>query len=274
MNINIYEPHTLKKDKKDKTILMVVAIIFVILIVGIALGVLIFYRTPAKIVNVSYMLADSSEGTYIKLNVKTEGGSILFGACPEYNYESYFGFGGGGGGNIWDEIRNREYIKKIGPFENGTEVWILIAVDTGYSIQWREVTVRINNLPATVQNKNLTIEEVLYTSGIMKLNDTVHVSAKISGVTNETNVEIRSMHCYRCGSIISGMGMGSGGGGGMIFKENDTYNAIVGIGYVNGAVESLNMIPSPYSGILLFRVIAFDENRSTVTPSYELEISG
>ncbi len=245
----------------DKKIIVVV--VAVILAIGITVGTLVFYKRPAKINDVSYEVQEAGRYSYIDLTVETEGGSLLGSPTPRYQFTSYFEGGGSGGGNMWDGHSEGAYSQELGPFSNGTEVWIVTSLDTGTGIEWEQLTVRIGGEPAANGDGSLAIGDISDIPDSMELKKGKEITVDIEGERENTQVGLHQAYHYRYGDIFTGSG--SGGGGGLVVKEGDVYKGTVG-------TEHLHDAPSSYSGVLLFRISAYDENRSAVSQTYEVPL--
>jgi hypothetical protein len=238
------------KERKKMAMFVVCIVVTVLVIVGIIGGIVIFYRTPAMIRGLSYNIIVENGKTYIEFTVKTIGGSLLFGAAPSYMYHAYFSDGICAGGNDWDKSSSRKYVKRIGPFENGTVVWFVVVVNGGKErFQYDHATLAIDGLPPSSNDKNLTIKNVTCT----KLNGKVLISVEVYGTTN-----VHTKYVYFNG--------GSSGGSRPMFKDNGTYTAKIDLNEMELYGRDQK------EGILLFRVIAFDDYRRINSAVYPVDI--
>ncbi len=260
-------------DSEKKTMIVVVAaLLAAALILGSVFYHFVLTDEPAEITDVSYEMIDSERGKKLRLGVETEGGSWLGGGEPSYRYSTILGRGGSGGGTIWDERQDGEYVKYLGPYENGTEIWIMVSGDNKDDIEWEGFTVRIGGEASSSENGGLSVENVSNIPEYMGLKEEKEISVVINGTEEETEVNLHQMYAYRYDAFI-GSGCGGGTGGGMIHPESEGENGEYRATISARPPGSDRETPSSYSGVLLFKVSSYDQNRSAVSQTYAVTLS-
>lgn len=212
------------------------------------------------ITDVSYHVSSTENGDFIVLRVETE--NCTDNVDPQCQTETYFGgSGGGSSGGLWDEQDDGVYSRKIGPFENSTEVWIMVYLAYEDNFEWGEMTVGIGEEPADSTDGELSIENVSGVPESIELDDSKKITVNISG-DHGAEVNIHHMYAY---SSKDGW-TGSGSGGGLIREERDWYVAYLRTG-------PREDVPSNYSGVYLFRVTCEKGDQTVVTDTYVVEVS-
>lgn len=164
-----------------------------------------------KILSITQSPENPKPGDRITITVIVESCS----GC-DFNYESYFA-GGSGGSRTMTKIGAGRYETKIGPFDEGTEVWYMVSasgygghfiVSDDYTIQIGKVerssitTLSISNIHQSPQNP--TTKDTIVT-----------VAADITSNVYLADARFEYMHfkSHGCG----------GGGGTMSYETGDTF---------------------------------------------------
>jgi len=259
-------------DEEKKIVVLIVA---AILIVGLVLGSIVYYLVfhggAAEISDVSYEIVDFEEGEKIRFTVETEGGSWL-GEEPSYRYSTVLGVGESGGGSRWNEDQDGEYVKYIGPYEEGTKVWIMVYVDAEDHLDWKEIMVALGEDTDSSEDHDLSIEDISDLPRSMELEEEKDISVEIRGADRGTEVHLTSMYAYRYDTFI-GSETGSGTGGSTVIPEGDPehgrYLSTISVGERAHEMDP----PSSYSGVLLFRISCYDDNRRVVSQTQAVTLS-
>lgn len=208
-----------------------------------------------KIISVSYEPQNPMPGDTITITAIVENSSLI-----HIQISPYFGTGAGSSGYM-PRVKDKTYESTVGPYENGTELWFMLAA-TGYNgtfVISEEYTIQIGELERS-NKTTLSISNVSYSPQQPTINNTsVTVSAKITSNVNLTEIGREYMKFYP---------YGSGGGGGStsrifndVFEDEITLKGFDGEGPQKGTV-------------VFFRVVAQDESGNTaVTRTHNFTIS-
>jgi hypothetical protein len=160
-----------------------------------------------------------------------------------FNWDAYFT--GGPGSQGMTEMGATEYEAKIGPYDNGTEVWYIVTAEGHddtyilsdiYEIQIGEVE--------RSDITTLSISNVLQSPPVPTTQDSsVTISADVSSNVNLTNI--------RLGYLKLGLNGGGSGSMNMDYVSENTYDGIIFMGDINEGAT------------IIYRIAARDESGNT-----------
>ena len=242
---------TMKGSKK--------AIAFILAALVVIAGILIWGFTPSEIniIGVTQTPENPQPGDEITVIAEISGGSPFFGVTPRFEYSSYFGEGGCGGGTMTSiGIGSNKYSYTIrSSFVEGTGIWYMIGA--GDKISREYIT-----LVGHVERSNMTslaITDVIQTPEKPTTATTsVQIRANVTSNATVSEVTLKYIRFYEHG--------GGTGSGSMHSAGNDSYEGGI----------SLSKRNEPYkSGTQVFyRITAKDESGNTaVTPVYTFRLT-
>lgn len=249
-------PSEMKTDgtvKKSKRMIVIVIVIVVALILAVvAVYLLLSSSRPLRILSVSITPLSPTPNDAIKVTTQVEGGSFFDSLHVEISYNAYFADsisgGGGGGGFMSGGFVERTW--EIGPYPNGTEVWLLVIASTNTQgpVFSENHIIQVGQVLRN-GSSGLKIEHVRRSVENPTSLDDVVVSARITSSVNITRVDVISVQCSRHSS-------GSGNSN-VVDMGNGTYNATImpiGPGMTVGTEKGT---------IWFYRVVAIDESGNT-----------
>ena len=205
---------------------------------------------PPRLVSVSYSPTDPTPSDIVTVEVVADGGSFADPLEIGLSYTSYFAGGESGGGGIGGYGVHRGSWQ-MGPFPNGTEVWLIASASTrahGATIS-DEVTFQVGDVLRGGPS-GLRFDQVSQTPTTVTTLDDVDITARVVSLSNVTRVQLLSFSFMRSGG-------GGGGGEPLLETDLDTYTGTIrpfggpgGSGFERGT-------------IFRYRLAAIDESGNT-----------
>jgi len=208
-------------------------------------------RSEVKILSVTQSPENPKPDDEITITVTAESCS----GC-DFNYESYFA-GGSRGSRTMTKSGSGRYETKIGPFDEGTEVWYMLSasgyggsfvVSDDYTIQIGEVE-RSNITALSISNVHQSPQDPTTEDSI------VTITSDITSDVYLTDIWFEYMHfkSHGCG--------GGGGGGTMSYKAGNTFEEQI---YIENYDKGTK---------IFYRIATQDESGNTaVSPTFGFEI--
>ncbi len=220
---------------------------------------------PLDLRGVSFSSNPAAPGETLTVTAQIQGGTLLAPLSVDFWYTPFFGNGPTGGGSVLHHS-GEAYSQTIGPFSNGTAVWVVVSASDGRSLQVSANNtlvvgsvlqdgasgIRINSVtlqppqPNSLDNPTLTVN--------------VTSSAALSGVWLE------STYFYAAGGGVS-----SGAGGGTFPPDaHGNYTTMPWFGLVGGGVSYGTSVGTRW----FYRVGAQDSTGNAVlSPVYNFTVA-
>ncbi len=214
---------------------------------------------PLRILDVRVSPDPGVPGQPMTVTARIEGGTFLRPLGVSAEYTSFFAYGSGGGAGLYARGGDA-YSGTVGPFPNGTAVWVVVVASDGATRRYAGVTVEVGQVlqggPSGLRINSVILDPPQPTSL-----DMPEVIVNVTGAANLTSVTF----------AYTGFSA-SGGGSGMTAMfptaSGDYYTPLFGT--FGGTPSGMTAVGATW----VYRIAAQDDTGNTVlSPAYNFTVA-
>lgn len=240
------------------------AVVIAVAIVGSLLGYAALQPgPPLRILGVDVSPNPAVPDQPVTVTASVQGGTFLAPVSVMVEYNSFFTGGATGGGSLFSR-GGGAYSTTIGPFPNGTTVWLVVVASDGGGFQVSDsYTVDVGVVPRGGPSGLRLVSVQLDPPKPTSLDQPV-VTVNVTSAASLTDVSLHVMHFFASSGATA-----SGGGGGLMESTGPGTYTSVSLFAVAGASSGITAVGT----VWLYRIGATDSTGNTVlSPAYNFTV--
>ncbi len=239
--------------------------IAVVVVGGVLATVLLQPGPPLDLLSVSVSPNPVVPDQPVTVTAQVQGGSFLAPLSVSVEYNTFFGTGSSGGSTLFHRS-GESYSAAIGPFGNGTAVWLIVTASDGHAFQLSgNLTVIVGTLSQGGAT-GLRINSVALNPPHPTSLDNPTLTVNVTSSAAVTDVYLTTLYMYASsGSTSSG-----GGSGSMMRDAHGNYTAFPGMFFGMGPGSYGTTVGT----IWLYRIGAQDAaGHAVLSPVYTFTVA-
>lgn len=218
-----------RRQQLRRRLLWMAAAVAVVVIGSVLAYMLLQPGAPLKLLGVSVSPDPAVPDQPIRVTAQVQGGTFLAPLSVAIEYNAFF-TGGPSGGSTMFHGSGDAYAATIGPFANGTAVWLVVTASDGRRFQLSaNFTVEVGTL-TTGWASGLRINSVVLEPPRPTSLDSPTLTVNVTSSATVTNVYLSAMFFYYSPKSTSS----GGSGGGLVLDPQGNYTTMPGMLYGMG----------------------------------------
>lgn len=252
-------------SRRKRRLLLITIAVSVVVVGSVVAYLLLQPGPPLDLLGVSLSPNPATPDQPITVTAQVQGGTFLAQVSVLLQYTAFF-TGGPSGGSTMFHKGGETYATTIGPFANGTAVWLVVTASDGHGFQLASnLTAEVGTISSGGAS-GLRINSVVLEPPHPTSLDDPTLTVNVTSSAAVTGVYLSTIYFYSTArSTASG-----GGGGQMMLNAEGNYTSFPGMLFGMG--------PSPYGTtvgtIWLYRVGAQDSaGHAVLSPVYTFSVA-